>query len=346
MLGHAGQSLGLECTFLDPAESPPARTAGTVIADRFDAERGLAALMQRADVISYEFENVPVETVEALSTPVYPPADALRESQDRLREKTLFDRLDIPVPAYRRIDALDDLRAAAVELGLPLVVKTRRLGYDGKGQSVLRHKDDPERAFSRLGGRDLIAEEWVSFDYEVSIIAARSVSGELAFYPLTQNRHADGILRVSRAPVSHDALTATATTYARRLLTHLDYVGILALEMFVKDGTLLANEFAPRVHNSGHWTIEGAATSQFENHLRAILDMPLGPTGAVAHAGMINLIGEMPDSTTLGALQDAFLHNYGKTPRPGRKLGHITVLGEDAGLRDLRLEALEALLEK
>ena len=345
MLGYAGRDLGLECTFLDPADSPPARTAGRVIADRFDATRGLQSLMQCADVISYEFENVPVETVESLSTPVYPPADALRHSQDRLREKELFGQLDIPVPGYRAIDSVEDLEKAIRDLGLPLVIKTRRLGYDGKGQAVLRHDRDLEGVLASLGGVDLIAEEWVNFDCEMSIIAARSVSGELAFYPLTENRHAGGILRVSRAPVTHDELCNLATDYVRRLLTHLDYVGVLALELFVTGDLLKANEFAPRVHNSGHWTIEGAATSQFENHMRAILDLPLGPTDAIAHAGKANIIGEMPDPERIRPDEHLYFHDYGKTSRPGRKLGHITVLGADPKSRDLRLEALEALLE-
>lgn len=198
-------------------------------------------------------------------------------------------------------------------------------------------------AFASLGGSDLIAEQWVDFEREVSAIGVRSVGGELAFYPLTENRHVDGILRVSIAPVDNVMLTDKATDYVQRLLTHLDYVGVLALELFVCGDRLMANEFAPRVHNSGHWTIEGAATSQFENHLRAILDLPLGPTHAVAHSGMINIIGDMPATAGIAEQENTFVHDYGKSPRPGRKLGHITVLGTDAQARDQGLQRLASL---
>ncbi|MBT8078735.1 MAG: 5-(carboxyamino)imidazole ribonucleotide synthase [Gammaproteobacteria bacterium] len=347
MLGYAGRQLGLECTFLDPAESPPAASAGRVIADRFDGPRGLAALQRQSDVISYEFENVPVETVEsfAQALPVYPPAAALRHAQDRVREKQLFETLGIPVPAYRPVDSVTQLNAAIAELGTPLVLKTRRLGYDGKGQAVIRGGENHQEVVDNLGGASLIAEEWVNFDLEVSAIAARSISGELAFYPLTENRHTGGILRTSRAPFEGQALTRLATDYMTRLLQDLEYVGVLALELFVCGDRLLANEFAPRVHNSGHWTIEGCRTSQFENHLRAILDLPLGSTELVAHAGMVNIIGHMPETATLREMERIYLHDYGKTPRPGRKLGHVTVLDSDAESRDRRLLELTALLE-
>ena len=341
MLGYAGNKLGLQCTFLDPADSPPAASTGEVIADRFDSARGMQSLLQKSDVVTYEFENVPVETIASLSSnvSVYPPAQALRLSQDRLLEKQLFEELQIPLPGYRRIDTLDHLHAAASELRLPLVLKTRRMGYDGKGQCVIRSADETAAAWSALGESDLIAEQWIHFDREVSAIGVRSVRGEIAFYPLTENRHVDGILRESRAPVGAGSLAGQAIDYVGRLLTHLDYAGVLALELFVCGDTLLANEFAPRVHNSGHWTIEGAATSQFENHLRAILDQPLGATDAVAHAGMVNIIGTMPDDSELAAKDNHFLHDYGKAPRPGRKLGHFTVLGSDAHQRDSMLQA-------
>ncbi|NNF41277.1 MAG: 5-(carboxyamino)imidazole ribonucleotide synthase, partial [Woeseiaceae bacterium] len=272
MLGFAARDLGFECRFLDPADSPPAAACGEVIQKPFDDQQALQSLARNCDVITYEFENVPVAALQHIadSVPVYPPLEALRLAQDRLDEKKLFQRLDIPLPGYRAIDSRDDIAAAAAELGLPLVIKTRRFGYDGKGQFVVRRIDDIDSAWNTLGPQPLIAEQWVPFDYEVSSIGVRSVQGEIGIYALSHNVHVDGILRNTRAPVDAPRLAARAAAYVHSLLLDLDYVGVLALELFVKDDALLANELAPRVHNSGHWTIEGAATSQFENHLRAI----------------------------------------------------------------------------
>jgi 5-(carboxyamino)imidazole ribonucleotide synthase len=342
MLGFAGRNLGVECIFLDPGDDPPAAAAGKVLKYAFDSEEGLAALAARSDVITYEFENVPVDALAKLpaGTVVYPPAAALEHAQDRMVEKTLFENLQIPVPGFRPVDSREDLEKAADELGLPIVLKTRRLGYDGKGQAVVRDRTDMDDAVDALGGSDLIAEQWVPFDREVSAIGARSASGEVAFYPLTQNEHKDGILSVSRAPADADLLEPSARLYIERLLTQLDYVGVLALELFVADDRLLANEFAPRVHNSGHWTIEGSETSQFENHLRAILDMPLGATGMRGEAGMVNLIGRIPDDRSALDSGCCHLHDYGKAPRPGRKLGHVTVVSEERDERDQILEKL------
>ena len=335
MLGIAARSLGHECLFLDPAENPPARTVGPVVQERFDDRVALAILAEKCDVVTYEFENVPVGALEDIAdlATIYPPLDALRQAQDRLTEKRLFDRLDIPLPAYHSVDSAADLEAAASEIGLPLVVKTRRLGYDGKGQYVLRDLEQIDTALEELGGSDLIAEQWVAFDCEVSAIGVRNPAGEIATYCLTQNEHGAGILRVSRAPVSDEQLTDRANGYMQRLLDDLDYVGVLALELFVVGEDLLANEFAPRVHNSGHWTIEGAQTSQFENHVLAVTGQPPGSTANIDFAGMVNLIGEMPaGSATLPT--GAVLHDYGKTARPGRKLGHITFTAETEDARD------------
>jgi 5-(carboxyamino)imidazole ribonucleotide synthase len=215
---------------------------------------------------------------------------------------------------------------------LPVVVKTRRLGYDGKGQFVIKDRNAIDEAWKELGGMALIAEQWVAFDYEVSCIGVRNRDGDIAIYPLSHNIHEGGILRTSRSPVEIPALTEKAEGYMRRMLGHLDYVGVLALELFVKGDELLANEYAPRVHNSGHWTIEGSATSQFENHIRAVTNRSLGSTASLGHAGMINLIGDIPDAAR--ALESGKLHDYGKTARPGRKLGHITVTAATAAERD------------
>jgi 5-(carboxyamino)imidazole ribonucleotide synthase len=338
MLGFAARDLGVHCTFVDPGESPPAAVCGDVIRRPFDDREALRELAATCDVITYEFENVPVEALHAIEgqVPIYPPPVALRHAQDRLDEKRLFDRLEIPLPGYRAVDTREDLVDAVASLGLPLVIKTRRLGYDGKGQFVVRDAAQIDAAWEALGGTPLIAEAWVPFDYEVSCIGVRNVDGDIAVYPLGRNVHESGILRTSSSPVDAPALAAQAEDYVRRILVHLDYVGVLALELFVCGTDLLANEIAPRVHNSGHWSIEGSETSQFENHLRAILNQPLGSTASRGHVGMINLIGEIPPAAR--SLEAGILHDYGKSPRPGRKLGHITVTAETAAERDLLMD--------
>jgi 5-(carboxyamino)imidazole ribonucleotide synthase len=344
MLGHAARDLGYECRFIDPAESPPAAAAGQVIRAPFDDAHALAALAGDSDVVTYEFENVPVDALAPITdiVPVYPPPGALRHAQDRLAEKQLFGQLQIPLPDYRTVDSRDDLVAAVSEIGLPLVLKTRRLGYDGKGQFVLRQSGDVDAAWESLGGKALIAEQWIPFDREVSAIGARNADGDIAVYPLTHNEHSGGILHTSRAPFEDPVLESGARRYLGDLMDHLGYVGVLALELFVDGARLLANEFAPRVHNSGHWTIEGAQTSQFSNHLLAITNRPLGPTGCNGFAGMVNLIGEIPAAARQLAIEGCYLHDYGKSPRPGRKLGHITVVTDTAESRD---GALESVLE-
>ncbi len=346
MLGLAGERLDLEFTYLDPAREPPASIVGPVLNFAFDSDAGLEQLASNIDVLTFEFENVPVEAIEKISqtVTVYPPPEALRYAQDRLCEKKLFERLKIPVPPYAAIDSEQDLRQVVRSIGLPLILKTRRLGYDGKAQQVLNDETDIPTAYQALRGSPLIAEQLIAFDREVSTIGARNVDGELAVYPITENRHSNGILRTSRAPDTTQGVADQARQYLTRLLDHLNYVGVLALELFVQGDQLFANEFAPRVHNSGHWTIEGAVTSQFENHLRAILNMPLGDPTAVAHAGMINLIGSMPEKAASTAGERFHLHDYGKRPRPGRKLGHITVLADSAPERDRELAKIRKML--
>ena len=342
MLGFAGKELGLECEFLDPSPTAPAADAGPVTAAAFDDEAAIRALARRVDVLTYEFENVPVPALEAAAgdTPVYPPLGALARAQDRLHEKQLFESLDIPLPGWHAIDTRDDLDAAALKLGYPIVLKTRRLGYDGKGQFVIKEAADLDTAWSTLGGTPLIAEAWVPFDYEVSAIAARSVAGVIEHYPLTNNIHGGGILRYSRAPIANPELDSLAREAIEKLLEKLNYVGVLALELFVHEGRLLANEFAPRVHNSGHWTIEGAETSQFANHLLTVSGQAPRPATTVGHAGMLNLIGDIPAAARTLDVAGAALHDYGKAPRAGRKLGHITVVAESADHRDERLLAI------
>ncbi len=348
MLGFAGRVIGVACHYLDPSDTPPAADAGEVIRRAFDDAEALDELAATCEVITYEFENVPVEALLGIAgrVPVFPPPEALRTAQDRLAEKRLFDELQIPLPRYRAVDSLDDLHAAVNAIGLPLVLKTRRFGYDGKGQFVVETTDDISAAWQELAGAALIAEQWLDFDYEVSAIGVRATGGDTALYSLTRNEHAAGILRRSRAPVDAPDLEVKAQAYMHSLLARLDYVGVLALELFVVGDRLLANEFAPRVHNSGHWTIEGAATSQFENHLRAITNQPLGSTACRGHAGMVNLIGEIPEVARNLQIAGCWLHDYGKSPRKGRKLGHITVVADSARERDQRLQQVEAALAK
>lgn len=344
MLGFAARDLDIECRFLDPSPAPPASVCGEIIQRPFDDATALDELARTCDVITYEFENVPVAALQRIENdvPIYPPVDALRQAQDRLFEKQLFAALRIPLPGYHAIGTAEDVVVAADKLGLPMVVKTRRLGYDGKGQIVVREQRGVKTAWKAVGGQALIAEQWVDFDMEISAIGVRNAAGDIRTYPLTQNVHSEGILRTSTAPLDDAVLERKASGFMRSLLEHLEYVGVLALELFVRGDELLANEFAPRVHNSGHWTIEGSATSQFENHLRAVTGLPLGSTRSLGHAGMVNLIGEIPSAVR--ELTGVHLHDYGKTPRPGRKLGHVSVVAETAGRRDERVKGVSAIV--
>ena len=347
MLALAGIPLGMRFTVLDPAEQAPAGAAAHVLRAPFDDAAALDQLAACSDVISLDFENVPVATVTRLAAqrPVRPGALALATSQDRLAEKTLCHRLGLPTAPFATADSAAELASAARTLGTPALAKTRRFGYDGKGQYRLAHPDEAAAAWEALGGQPLILEGWVPFDFEVSLLAVRRVNGDQRFYPLSENRHHDGILRCSRAPFDDPALQREAQRHAGALLEALDYVGVLAIEFFVQAGRLLVNELAPRVHNSGHWTIEGAQTSQFENHLRAICDLPLGSTDPRGHAAMVNLIGREPPLAQLAAMPELHLHRYGKSARPGRKLGHVTVTAASAAERERRLAPLATLCE-
>ena len=336
MLGESAKSLGIECLFLDPAESPPAASVGECRQAAFDDVDALASLAAECDVVTYEFENVPVDALARLQDiAIFPPLPALSAAQDRLSEKQLFEDLSIPLPGYFAVETRSDLDDALETLGLPVVLKTRRFGYDGKGQAVIRNDAERDAAWDELGGTALIAEAFVPFDFEVSVIASRDRSGNIVVYPLTQNTHASGILDTSIAPLDNARLETLAGDYVHRLLKHLDYVGTVALELFVCGDRLLANEYAPRVHNSGHWTIEGCRCSQFENHMRAVAGLPLGPPACEGHSGMQNLIGSIPES--LRSAQSGFFHDYGKSERPGRKVGHITVVASSAEGRDRSL---------
>ena len=320
MLALAGYPLGHRFRFLDPASDSPAGLLADHLALGYADTSALEQFAHGLDVVTYEFENVPVEAARHLEkfVAVYPPSLALEKAQDRFVEKSFFQELGIPTPKFTI-----DLNSS---FSFPAVLKTRRMGYDGKGQSIVHSQAEvaAEKAV------DCILEEFISFDRELSIIAVRNKTGEVKFYPLIENHHRDGILRLSLVIGNVSAeLQKHAEEYATRVMSALNYVGVLTIEFFEKDGRLLANEIAPRVHNSGHWTIEGAITSQFENQVRAVCDAPLGSTNPLGACAMVNLVGTLPDETSILKIEGAHLHLYDKAPRPKRKLGHITLVEKD-----------------
>ena len=343
MLALAGYPLGLDFLFLDPAKDAPAARVAPVLQGSFTDRKLLGQLARGSEVATIDWENVSVEALRALAgagARIAPPIPAVATAQDRVSEKRLFERLDIPTTRWRAVSSRPQLERALREVGLPGVIKTRRLGYDGKGQAVVKTREDAERAWAEMGAAALIYEEWVPFDCEVSIIGARARRGEIAVYPLNGNVHAGGILRLTRAPYGPPRWHRLAARYLESVLTHFHYTGILTIEFFVRNGRLVANEMAPRVHNSGHWTIEGAVTSQFENHLRAILNLPLGSTRPTGYSAMLNLIGDMPPRATILGWEGVRLHEYDKEPRPGRKIGHCTVVEPTRARRDRRARQL------
>ncbi|MEO0346182.1 MAG: 5-(carboxyamino)imidazole ribonucleotide synthase [Pseudomonadota bacterium] len=344
MLALAGMPLGMRFTFLDPAESPCAAAAGTHVRANFDDAEALAALAASCDVVTFEFENVPAQAIADAGITLRPGPASLAAAQERAAEKTLFERIKIPVARWRAVDSQQALDAAVADLGLPLIAKTRRLGYDGKGQRRIRTAEDAAGLFAALGDVPLLVERLVDFDAELSIVGCRNADGEVVVYPLARNRHEDGILVRSETATFNTELQRQAVRHLRALAEALDYVGTLAIEFFVCGDVLLGNEFAPRVHNTGHWSIDSGGVCQFENHLRAICGLPLGRGDLDRPAGMINLLGEVPPAADLLGGRDTFLHDYDKPPRPGRKVGHITVTAADHAALTRRLDRLELKL--
>jgi 5-(carboxyamino)imidazole ribonucleotide synthase len=342
MLALAGYPLGLDFLFVDRSRDAPAARIAPILTGELDDPKLLRQLARRSDVVSFDWENVDVTALRKAAgrTRLAPPLRALAVAQDRLSEKKAFTKLSIPTTRFEPVDDRADLARAVTRIGLPGVLKTRRLGYDGKGQCVLRTASDIDRAWQALGGVPLLYEELVHFEYEASIIGARSRSGEIVVYPLNRNYHLDGILRLTLAPWPAPRIARLAASQLRRVLQAFNYVGVLTIEYFVRRGQLVANEMAPRVHNSGHWTIEGAVTSQFENHVRAIAGMPLGDASARGHSAMINLIGTIPNAHRFLRESGVHWHDYGKEPRPGRKLGHCTLVEQTAIRRNVRVRTL------
>lgn len=337
MLALAAAPLGVKTLVVDgSADACAGQVAPLIVADWTDY-KALGAFAAQVDAVTFDFENVPAETARWLAerVSVSPVPDALAVAQDRLTEKTLFRECGLQTADFMTVDTREQLDQALAEVGAPAILKTRRLGYDGKGQFRLHKIGDADAAWDALGAQasahGLILEAFVPFQRELSVIAVRGRDGEFRTWPLTGNWHVDGVLSMSLAPAPDiDVLQSHATDLARTLAERLEYVGVFALELFVKDGELLGNEMAPRVHNSGHWTIEGACTSQFENHVRAVLGMPLGDTAARGASAMFNWIGDLPAMTVVLGTAEGHWHDYGKQARPGRKVGHATVCAGNA----------------
>jgi len=326
MLALSGYPLGLHFSFLEPNIPSCAGSLGTLFHAQYDDHEALLKLAKQSDVITYENENIPLTTLAFLlaqNKQVAPGIEALKISQDRLFEKNLFSALAIKTAPFIQIDSFDDLKNAKNELRYPFFLKKRRQGYDGKGQIILKNEADLYQMEGSSFCQDAILEQAVSFQREISLIAVRSHSNEVKFYDISENIHQNGIL-IQTQNKPNDAMFYLAKTYVSNILDRLAYVGVLCVEFFQVEDSLIANEMAPRVHNSGHWTIEGAVTSQFENHLRAILDWPLGDTHSIGLATMQNLLGSIPNKKALLAEPQLHLHDYDKEAKPNRKVGHTT----------------------
>ncbi|TAM10522.1 MAG: 5-(carboxyamino)imidazole ribonucleotide synthase [Nevskiaceae bacterium] len=348
MLALAGLPFGMHFTFLEPADAACAADVGHQIKRAYDDPDGLTELCELSDVVTYEFENVPVHVAQSIQArrSIFPPPEALRVAQDRFIEKSTFKELDIDVTPFAAVSSLPELTAAVGTIGLPAILKTRRMGYDGKGQFMIRTAADIDNAWSTLGPNDFILEAFVPFKREISCLGVRSRTGEMAFYPVAENQHRAGILRIS-TPRANDPLQAQAETFTQRMLERLDYVGTLGFEFFdLGDGRLLGNEIAPRVHNSGHWSIEGSRCSQFENHMRAVAGLKLGDTSLRGPCAMVNFISTAPSAAELSGMPGVHPHLYGKSPRPRRKIGHATVTANDSAMLQQRVDRLVALLPK
>jgi 5-(carboxyamino)imidazole ribonucleotide synthase len=326
MLALAGKPLGIDFVFYEPKDEHCVQHLGLMHHGSYEDKQALETFANSVDVITFENENIPTDTLAYLESfkSVYPSKNALQIMQDRLLEKELCLSLNIPTTRFCPVDTKDRLIQALSDIPLPVVLKKRRLGYDGKGQRVLREWSEVMELTDEDCANSII-EAFVPFDREVSIIACRNQGGTIAYYDLNENVHREGILFSTESKLK-DPSTDLAQHYIRLVLEHLDYVGILTIEFFQRGNALLVNEFAPRVHNTGHWTIEGAVTSQFENHLRCILNWPLGATTRVAPTKMYNIIGHMPDKLSLLDIPGLCLHNYQKIAQPGRKLGHCNLL--------------------
>ncbi len=349
MLALAGYPLGCSFRFFDPTPPSAVSAVAPHMCEHYSNTEALDSFIKGLDAVTYEFENVPVEAAEYVASRValQPGIEALRVAQDRFAERECFRKLGIPVVDSIELPAVqanESHKGIVSKFGVPCVLKARRLGYDGKGQAVVRSEDKILEALSTLKGQDVIVERLVEFTRELSIIAVRGRSGDPKFYPLIENVHHQGILRTSRCPANRvgESLQQEAEDFATRVLAHFSYVGVLTIELFEVNGKLVANEMAPRVHNSGHFSIEGSETSQFENHIRAVMGMPLGSTRPKGSSLMVNLIGVRPDAKKLLAMPQVHFHWYGKAPREGRKVGHVTAVFKGSEERDSKAQEVLA----
>lgn len=331
MLSLSAHPLNIETICIDPKADACGGDVTKLIVSELNAIDDLMPQLEDVDAVTIETENIPLETAQAFSQlkPFYPSIEALAVTQDRIKEKIFVSELAIPTTGFASATSLEELQAACEKMQLPVVVKTTRFGYDGKGQAVIRDVSDVVAVWSQLNSDKLIVEEFVNFEREVSLISVRDKAGNIQFYPLVENVHEDGILRSSTAPFENKHLQVQAEQYARAIMDKLQYVGVMTIEFFQVGDQLLVNEMAPRVHNSGHWTIEGAQTSQFANHIRAIAGMPLGNTASAGYSYMYNCIGKMPSANDCSDVPGSYYHAYNKAERANRKVGHVTLVSKD-----------------
>ncbi|NVK22489.1 MAG: 5-(carboxyamino)imidazole ribonucleotide synthase [Kangiellaceae bacterium] len=326
MLAQAGESLDMQFAFVAPEQDACAAPYGKHLMYPYLDPKAKEELENWADIVTYEFESIPVPLVEALEQvkPVHPSSQALTLASDRLNEKNMFNQQGIETAKFATVDSLQDLQIAVEKVGLPAILKTRRDGYDGKGQVVLRDQSQLEAAWESLSPVACILESMVNFKREVSIVASRNVDGDIAYYPLAENYHREGILRLSLS-LQNDPKQKEAEEIIRKVMEKVGYVGTMAVELFDLGDKFAANELSPRVHNSGHWSMDGAIASQFKNHLLAIANQPLQDTSLQNATAMVNLIGAIPDKDLVAEIPNAVLYDYGKEPKPGRKVGHINI---------------------
>lgn len=328
MLALAAYPLGIRTVCFDPNPTACAGDVTKLISAEFNDESALRLFLSDVDCVTYETENIPLSCAKFVSQikPIYPSIKALEVSQDRFLEKNFLNSLHIPTALYANINTKEELAQAVSDFGLPALLKSKQFGYDGKGQSLLQTTADVSTAWRSLKDQSLIYEAFVPFEYELSLIAVRNMQRDTLFYPLIHNQHEKGILRTSEAPFINATLQKESQRQALQIMDSLQYVGVLTIEFFYAKGKLIVNEIAPRIHNSGHWTIEGATTSQFENHLRALFDLPLGCTEARGHCFLLNCIGELIPIERCLSIPGTHYHSYGKKPQSGRKLGHVTMV--------------------
>ena len=344
MLALSAYPLGHEMCFLVSSAEDPSSLLGNIFIQNGSQEI-IEDFANNSDVVTYESENTAISIVKEISqkTTVFPSAKSLYTTQHRGREKSLFDKLNIPCAPYQMVNNLSELKIAVENIGLPAILKTATDGYDGKGQFLIQSNSQLDQAWKSMSGVESILEGFVNFKRELSLVAVRGVDNSHEYYPLVENSHHNGILRLTIAPAQNISpkLQQQAESYMCSLLDEMNHVGVLTIELFETDNNLVVNEMAPRVHNSGHWTIEGARTSQFENHIRAITETPLGDTSCThKYSAMINIIGEQGPIDKALTLKNAHLHLYNKTEREGRKLGHITITANTLDDLNTSLETL------